>query len=159
MRLAVDASTLVAESLRVRGRHLLAHPRLDLVIAEEAWGEAGHELQKRVALMTERGFLHLRQAAELLDDVTSALVDHMTVIPSSVYADRLVDARRRIPRDPRDVPTVALALALDCGIWTLDRDFFGCGLPVWTTETLLRYLEDRTDEEYPALVTRQDIPR
>ncbi|MBC8121000.1 MAG: hypothetical protein H7Y22_04070 [Gemmatimonadaceae bacterium] len=25
-------------------------------------------------------------------------------------------------------------------IWTEDRDFFGCGLPVWTTETLAVYL-------------------
>ena len=159
MRLAVDASTLVGEALRVRGRQLLAHPGLDLVVAAEAWGETGHELRKRVVLMTERGFLQARPAAELLDAVTSALVDHMTVIPSSVYADRLEDARWRIPRDPEDVPTVALALALDCGIWSVDHDFFGCGLPVWTTETLVRYLEDRTDEEYPAIVTRQDIPR
>jgi hypothetical protein len=30
---------------------------------------------------------------------------------------------------------------MDCGIWTADRDFFGCGLPVWTTESLLRYVE------------------
>jgi len=39
------------------------------------------------------------------------------------------------------VPTVALALALDCGIWTTDNDFLGCGLPVWTPETLLLHLE------------------
>lgn len=53
--------------------------------------------------------------------------------------------KRRIPRDPNDAPTVALALALDCGIWTNDNDFFGCGVPVWTTETLLLHLEDLED--------------
>lgn len=158
MRLAVDASTLVAESLRVRGRQLIAHPRLDLVIAAEAWGETGHELRKRVAILTERGFLDARQAADLLGNVESVLVAQMTVVPASVYADGLADARWRIPRDPSDVPTVALALALECSIWTLDRDFFGCGLPVWTTDTLVRYVQDQSDEEHPAIVTRQDIP-
>ena len=159
MRLAVDASTLVAEALRVRGRQFIAHPGINLVSAAEAWGEMGHEIRKRVALLTERGFLEARQAADLLDDVASVLVEQMTVVPASVNADRLVDASWRIPRDPRDVPTVALALTPDCGIWTLDRDFFGCGLPVWTTETLVRYLQDQTDGEHPAIVTRQDFPR
>jgi len=65
----------------------------------------------------------------------------VTVVPPEVYAARLDAARRRIPRDPQDTPTVALALALDCGIWTADRDFFGCGLPVWTTETLIMQLK------------------
>ena len=59
----------------------------------------------------------------------------------SAESDRLEEARRRIPSDPRDAPTVAVGLTLDCGIWTGDRDFFGCGLPVWTTETLQLYLE------------------
>ena len=30
----------------------------------------------------------------------------------------------------------ALALLLDCGLWTEDRDFFGCGLSVWQTAVL-----------------------
>ena len=50
-----------------------------------------------------------------------------------------------MPRDPDDVPTVALALALGgdedrCGIWTNDGDFLGCGLPTWTTDMLLSHL-------------------
>jgi hypothetical protein len=40
----------------------------------------------------------------------------------------------------RTRPRVALALALECGIWTADRDFFGCGVAVWTTDTLAQYL-------------------
>jgi predicted nucleic acid-binding protein len=45
-------------------------------------------------------------------------------------------ARRRIPRDPNDWPTVALAIALNAGILTNDCDFLGCGCPTWTVETL-----------------------
>lgn len=140
MRLAVDASVLVAEALRFRGRKLLAHPDLDLVIAEEPWDEATHELLRRVELLIARGKLEEVAAAEFLDAAATVVRACVTVAPSQLYADRIEEARRRVPRDPRDAPLVALALALDCGIWTADRDFFGCGLPVWTTETLLAHL-------------------
>ncbi len=140
MRLVVDASTLVAEILRARGRRLLAHPALDLVVAADAWSEAEHELRRRVALLAERGHLEEAVAAQLLDEALAAIVAGVAIAPPDFYADRMEEARRRIPRDPRDAPTVALALTLGCGIWTGDRDFFGCGLPVWTTETLLLHL-------------------
>ena len=45
-------------------------------------------------------------------------------------------ARRRVPRDQRDWPPVALALALDAGILTADADFLGCGCATWTVDTL-----------------------
>lgn len=51
------------------------------------------------------------------------------------------EALRRIPRDPNDWSTVALALATGSDIWTLDHDFLGCGIATWTTETLLLQLE------------------
>jgi len=49
-------------------------------------------------------------------------------------------ARSRIPRDPDDWHTVALAIATDAAIWTADADFLGCGIATWTTETLLAHL-------------------
>lgn len=136
MRLVVDASTLVAELLRARGRQLVAHPLLDLVVAADAWSETQHELRKRVALLIQRGHLQAETANLLLDEALATVATRVTVVPSTVYADRMAEARRRIPRDPNDAPTVALALALACGIWTSDHDFFGCGISVWTTETL-----------------------
>ena len=59
-----------------------------------------------------------------------------------MYAHLEPVARRRIPRDPNDWPTVALAIALDAGIFTNDYDFFGCGCPTWTMETLRGELAD-----------------
>ncbi len=141
MRLAADASCLVAEALRVRGRRLIAHPALDLFVAADAWSETEHELRRRVALLVERGYLAAAPADQLIVDALAAAAAHIIRIPPDVYAHWLDEAFWRIPRDPRDAPTVALALALDCGIWTTDHDFFGCGVPVWTTETLLHYLE------------------
>ena len=80
----------------------------------------------------------LRTAIELIDEVT-------TIVPQGENADFLDRAAYRIPRDPEDAPTVALALALRgdegrCGIWTNDGDFLGCGIPTWTTETLVAHL-------------------
>ncbi|HZR99188.1 MAG TPA: PIN domain-containing protein [Chloroflexota bacterium] len=66
MRLVVDASTLVAELLRARGRRLIAHPQLDLLVAADAYSETRHELQRRVARLVDRGYLEARPAHELL---------------------------------------------------------------------------------------------
>jgi predicted nucleic acid-binding protein len=140
MLLAVDASTLVAEALRARGRQLLAHRALDLIMAGDAWSEMVHELRRRVILLTQRGHLPEQGATVLLDDALAAVQSCVEIVPAELYADQMEEALRRIPRDHRDAPTVALALALDCGIWTGDQDFFGCGLPVWITETLLTHV-------------------
>lgn len=132
MQLVVDASTFVAEVLRARGRQILAHPNLDLVVAGEAMSEAEHELRKRVAIFVERGHLDAASAEQLLEDALATIAAKITVIPRETYAARVEEARWRVPRDQRDIPTIALALTLGCGIWTADRDFFGCGVPVWT---------------------------
>ena len=145
MRLAADASTLVAEGMRARGRRLFAHPHLDLVVAADAWSETEHELRKRVALLVERRHLGATDATELFDEILAAVTAHVTPVTDEVYAHNLEAAYRRIPRNQRDVPTVALALTLDCGIWTADYDFFGCGVPVWVTDTLQAHLEAHDD--------------
>ena len=57
-------------------------------------------------------------------------------MPRETYALERETALRRVPRDERDWPTVALAIALDAAILTADNDFLGCGCPTWTVETL-----------------------
>lgn len=36
-----------------------------------------------------------------------------------------------------DWPALAAALSLDCAIWSEDVDFFGTGVPVWSTANVL----------------------
>ena len=43
-------------------------------------------------------------------------------------------------RDPDDWPILAAALALDCPIWTEDRDFFGVGVATWTSDLVEIYM-------------------
>ncbi|MDQ3761520.1 MAG: PIN domain-containing protein [Actinomycetota bacterium] len=137
MIVVADASVLVAELLRARGRELFAHPDLRVVVAEEQWDETQHELQRRIGAIVEQGRLTDDHAKRLHHDVL-ALVDErvIEVIPRRLYEHMEVVARRRVPRDPRDWPPVALALVLEAGILTGDHDFLGCGCPTWTAETL-----------------------
>jgi predicted nucleic acid-binding protein len=143
MLLVVDASSLIEEGFRNRGRHLFEHPSLQLAVAAEAWSETLHERRKRVVLIVERGQLRPAEAAELA--AKASVIDaRVTVYKTVDYAGHFAEAARRIPRDPRDAHSIAHALQLDCGIWTSDRDFFGCGVPVWSTEVLQSYLEHLT---------------
>jgi predicted nucleic acid-binding protein len=69
----------------------------------------------------KRALLIRREMPSLLDNRNSELV------PRDIYEHLEANAPRRIPRDPKDWPTVALALAPDAGILTTDYDFLGCG--------------------------------
>ncbi len=137
MRLVVDANILVGELLRERGRVLIAHPELELYIAERPWSEARYELARRAELYAARRGLDSRGLIKLLAAAVSVAETHIQVVKQETYAAFEDAARLRVPRDPDDWPTVALALALEADIWTADNDFLGSGVATWTTETLL----------------------
>ena len=140
MKLAADASALVAESLRVRGEGIIRHDDLELYIAVPIWSEVEHEIDRRLKAMVQHGRLAPSRRDLVLTTTLTALAGHLTTVTDLEYGGHEAEARDRIPRDPNDWPTVALALRLGCGIWTNDQDFFGCGVPVWTTGTLLTHL-------------------
>jgi hypothetical protein len=69
------------------------------------------------------------------------LLRQVTLVQTDVYAPFEAEARRRlIRRDEEDWPYVALALSMNCPIWTEDRDFFGSGVATWTTDRIEMYL-------------------
>jgi predicted nucleic acid-binding protein len=68
-------------------------------------------------------------------------------IERDLYAQYEAVARQRIDlRDEDDWPVLAVALALDCPIWTEDTDFFGCGVATWTTDRVQLYLAEASPE-------------
>jgi predicted nucleic acid-binding protein len=74
-----------------------------------------------------------------------AVLDSVTKIVESVdrslYEEYQHQASERVsPRDPEDWPVAAVALLLGYPIWTEDQDFFGLGIPSWTTEKVEIYL-------------------
>ena len=132
----VDASVLVAELLRERGRALLRHPDLHVLVAEDQWEEAHHELAKRLDALASRGLGASRRHD--LEALIQALLDDdaITVVLRTHYEHARDTALQRVPRDERDWPTVAAAILTDAAILTADNDFLGCGRPTWTVETL-----------------------
>jgi predicted nucleic acid-binding protein len=145
MRLVVDANVLVGEVLRARGRRLLSDTRLALYVTAATWDEARHELPKRLKAVAERRGLPDDLAKRLLTEALLLAQRSVVVEPSTLYAAFAEEATWRVPQDPEDWPSVALALALDAGIWSEDRDFFGCGLATWTTSVLDAHLGREAD--------------
>lgn len=145
MRLVVDANILVGELIRVRGRKLIVRRELELYMAERAWDEATYELNKRIGKMIGRGVFSQAVGESLLTDAIALAEAKVSVVPHEVYFGYETVARKRIPCDPNDWFTVALALALGAAIWTSDNDFLGCGVATWTTDTLLSHLTDKDE--------------
>jgi predicted nucleic acid-binding protein len=127
--LIVDASALVGELLRRRGRRILTHPEIDLYMASPQWDEAMHELTRRVRHVAERLGL---DAEELLKEAQALAEATIEAVPEEIYAALEEEAGKRV-EDPDDVPTVALAWAFGADVWTYDQDFFGSGVATCTT--------------------------
>lgn len=137
MELVCDASALVGELFRQRGRRILTHPDVALYIPPHQWAETLHELARRVGdVADELGI----DGDQLLERARALAESAVVVVPDDVYEPFMDEARDRI-NDPDDAPAVALALALDAGVWTRDRDFFGAGVATWRAEVLARVLD------------------
>ena len=66
----------------------------------------------------------------------------LQTMPTALFAPLESQARERLRgRDEDDWPYLALALVLECPIWTEDTDFFGSGVPIWTTDRVEIYLQ------------------
>jgi predicted nucleic acid-binding protein len=141
MQLVVDASVLVGELLRKTGRERLGNRALELLIPEHTWNETQHEYGKRIKHLSIHNNLLETESKALLEAGLNAVPANVQIVPHAAYAPLEDEARWRIPRDPNDWSCVALALAVNCGIWTNDQDFFGCGLATWTTPTLQEWLQ------------------
>lgn len=142
MLLIVDTNVLVAECLRERGRQRLENSLLELLVTERVDGEFRYEFRRRLDFVVERARLSLETRQAIEDDVLSLYERKVYVVAEGQYEPLEPQARLRIPQDPDDWPTVALALALNADVWTEDQDFFGCGLGVWRTDVLYASLDD-----------------
>jgi predicted nucleic acid-binding protein len=82
-------------------------------------------------------------------DLTSALEYLRSLIEPvtpELYGVFETEARQRLRgRDESDWPVLASALGLACPIWTEDADFFGTGVPIWTTSRVEIFLKQQAD--------------
>lgn len=82
------------------------------------------------------------------DDLAASL-EYLKILIEPVspdlYSTLESEARLRLRgRDEEDWPVLGTALALGCGIWTEDADFFGTGVAVWTTNRVEIFLKQQT---------------
>jgi hypothetical protein len=80
VKLAADASSLIEESLRARGRRLILHDDLDLYIAVRTWSEVLHEISSRVDSMIRHGHADPSERAETISDTEAMLRRALTVV-------------------------------------------------------------------------------
>jgi predicted nucleic acid-binding protein len=135
--LVIDANILVRAVLGKRVREVIETyaGHASFFVPEAAYAEAEEHLP---ALVVRRGG-DPEMALKLLRTMRG-LVE---LIGNEVYGDFESDARERIGgRDLDDWPILASALAIGCPIWTEDTDFFGCGVPTWTTSRVAMFLRD-----------------
>ena len=135
-RIVLDANILIRAVLGTRVEELVQQygDGVSFVAPDLAFEEAARHL---VTIAGKRGHFDPAPWLESLDR-------HRTLVEtlSASDIDPLRDAAmmRIGARDPSDWPIVAAALALDCPIWTEDRDFFGCGVATWTSDRVHIYL-------------------
>ncbi len=134
--LVLDANILIRAVLGNRVRTLLTTYAgvVDFFTPEVCMADA----QKYLPMLFEKRSLPAEPALTLL----SSLECLLHIVDENVYKSLAEDARLRIKsRDIRDWPIVATALTLNCPIWTEDQDFFGSGIPTWTTDRIHIYFE------------------
>src|SRR5258706_11942665 len=135
--IVLDANILIRAILGRRVRQLLdryAPEGVRFFAADVAFDDAQKPLP---ALLKKRG--------KPESDVPLSLAYLRTIIEPidrELYAVFESEARSRLhDRDEDDWPVLASALALGCGIWSEDADFFGTGIAVWTTSRIEIFLK------------------
>jgi predicted nucleic acid-binding protein len=140
--LVLDANILIRAVLGSRVLALLGKyaRQVEFLTPDTAFDEAREKLPG----ILERRKVLVAPAMAILDQ----LIDVVQAVEAETYQSFERLARQRIARrDEDDWPVLAVALALDCAIWTEDADFFGCGVATWTTDRVELYLREASERE------------
>jgi predicted nucleic acid-binding protein len=130
--LVLDANILIRAVLGHRVRQLL----------ETYSAEGIRFFAPDVAFEDAQNYLPplLRKHGKPDSDVPASLdylQQFIEAVEADIYAIFEGHARQRLRgRDEDDWPVLATALALGCGVWSEDQDFFGTGIAVWNTKTV-----------------------
>ena len=137
--IVLDANVLMRAVLgRKVDRLLQAYAAQVTFLAPEV---AFDDVREHLAtVLHKRGELNALEPA--LEKLTALRLAVRAVDPAEYEAMKPSAMARIGPRDPDDWPVLACALALNCPIWTEDRDFFGTGVATWTTALVEQYLSE-----------------
>jgi len=133
--IVLDANIVIRAILGERVRNLIIqhYQAVDFLVPDVCLVDA----RKYIPQIFEKRKISTEPAIELLEKFGTILntVDH------EIYQRYSKEAKERIKdRDLNDWPIIATALTFDAPIWTEDKDFFGAGMPTWTTERIHIFL-------------------
>jgi len=114
-------------------RELILTENLDLYVSEYFFTE----LQNNLDDVEDKTGLE-RSELELL---VGLLFEQVNIVPREEFETELPAAREQVP-DPDDAPFLALAVALDAGIWSDDSHLQEQdAAPIWKTHELVAELD------------------
>jgi predicted nucleic acid-binding protein len=134
--LVLDANILIRAVLGNKVRDLLITNRqtIDFFTPDVCWTDA----EKYLPRLFEKRKLPPKPALTLLSNLKKII----QIADEEIYKEHTKEAQKRMKdRDIEDWPIAATALALDCAIWTEDKDFFGSGFSTWTTDKVHIFFE------------------
>lgn len=132
--IVLDANILIRAVLGKRVRELIFDNAVTVKFfaPDVAYEDARKYLP---ALLKKRGVD--ASAAMLVLDRLEGVVQPIDV---ELYEGMQKQALQRIAvRDADDWPVLACAMTLSCPVWTEDTDFFGTGVPTWTSDRIALY--------------------
>ena len=138
-QLILDANILMRGVLGTRVATLIRDyaTEVELITVEEAFVDVANYVPE---VLARRGGDEPETQAALAKLESFRLF--LQTIPPALFEPLESQARDRLKgRDEDDWPYLALALVLECPIWTEDTDFFGSGVPTWTTDRIEIYLK------------------
>lgn len=137
--IVLDANVLMRAVLGRRVDRLLQRfaSQVTFLAPDVAFDDVHEHL---ASVLTRRGEPHALQPA--LEKLARLRLAVRVLDPSEYEVMKPAALARISPRDPDDWPILACALALQCPIWTEDRDFFGTGVATWTTALVELYFAD-----------------
>lgn len=129
--LVLDANILIRATLGKKVREYLINfsETVDFFTPDICIEEA----EKYLPLLFEKRGMSSSLPLEIFSSVKNLL----QIVNQGIYQEWAIEAQQRMKgRDINDWPVVAIALLLNCPIWSEDQDFFGVGIPVWTTDRI-----------------------
>ena len=137
MRLVIDTSIVISSLIKDSiTRAILLLPFLEFYLPEYALEEIGAH-KTRISRLSALSF-------DEIDILLNLLLENISVVPAHTIQPYFKKAERIIGNiDPKDVPFVALALAIENeGVWSNDKHFEEIKeIKIWKTSDLLKYLK------------------
>jgi predicted nucleic acid-binding protein len=146
--IVLDTNILMRAVLGKKARQLITEHagHVAFYTPQVAYDDARRHLP---TVFSKRGWSDEQLAVSLA--VLDALEPVVHAVEDDFYAAKRSAALARIEkREPDDWPFLAVALLLDCPVWTEDNDFFGTGVPIWTTDRVEIYLAEDGKDQNPS---------